>query len=95
MGHPFDSGDGLRGALTAKVGTNEYTDDAQPRIAALEHLPVLGQRIAQVDDRPIRRAFQDAQLAATAEIRVFAAGQVDIKDVDRQVLAFRQLGAEL
>ncbi|UQV19160.1 TonB-dependent receptor [Brevundimonas albigilva] len=34
-GHPFDSGDGLRGALTAKVGTNEYTDDAQPRIAAL------------------------------------------------------------
>ncbi|WP_426023775.1 TonB-dependent receptor [Brevundimonas sp. PWP3-1b1] len=34
-GHPFDSGDGLRGAMTAKVGTNEYTDDAQPRIAAL------------------------------------------------------------
>lgn len=34
-GHPFDSGDGLRGALTAKVGSNEYTSDAQPRIAAL------------------------------------------------------------
>lgn len=34
-GRPFDTGPGFRGAMTAKVGTNEYTDDAQPRVAAL------------------------------------------------------------
>ena len=34
-GRPFDGEPGFRGAMTAKVGTNEYTDDAQPRVAAL------------------------------------------------------------
>lgn len=34
-GRPFDTGPGFRGAVTTKVGTNEYTDDAQPRVAAL------------------------------------------------------------
>lgn len=34
-GKPFDYGVGGRGALTAKVGTNQYTEDTQPRIAAL------------------------------------------------------------
>jgi iron complex outermembrane recepter protein len=33
--HPFDYSAGFNGAVTAKVGTNEYTDDAQPRVAAL------------------------------------------------------------
>lgn len=33
--HPFDTGPGFRGAVTARIGTNEYTDDAQPRVAAL------------------------------------------------------------
>ena len=32
---PFDYAPGAKGAITAKLGTNEYTDDAQPRIAAL------------------------------------------------------------
>lgn len=34
-GRPFDTEPGFRGAVTSKVGTNEYTDDAQPRVAAL------------------------------------------------------------
>ncbi|AQR61313.1 TonB-dependent receptor [Brevundimonas sp. LM2] len=34
-GRPFDAEPGFRGAVTTKVGTNEYTDDAQPRVAAL------------------------------------------------------------
>ncbi len=34
-GKPFDYGPGFKGALSAKLGTNEYTKDAQPRIAAL------------------------------------------------------------
>jgi TonB-dependent receptor len=34
-GHPFDYAEGANGALTFKVGTNEYTEDAQPRVAAL------------------------------------------------------------
>lgn len=32
---PFDYAPGFKGALTAKVGTNEYTEDTQPRVAAL------------------------------------------------------------
>ena len=34
-GKPFDYGVGSKGALSFKLGTNEYTKDAQPRIAAL------------------------------------------------------------
>jgi TonB-dependent receptor len=34
-GKPFDYGTGADGALSLKVGTNEYTEDTQPRIAAL------------------------------------------------------------
>lgn len=34
-GKPFDYKPGSKGALTLKVGTNEYTKDTQPRIAAL------------------------------------------------------------
>ncbi|NBB64629.1 TonB-dependent receptor [Pseudomonas sp. ODNR1LW] len=34
-GKPFDYGVGADGALSLKLGTNEYTDDTQPRIAAL------------------------------------------------------------
>ncbi|OGN51470.1 MAG: TonB-dependent receptor [Caulobacterales bacterium RIFOXYB1_FULL_67_16] len=34
-GKPFDYDIGADGALSLKVGTNEYTDDTQPRIAAL------------------------------------------------------------
>lgn len=34
-GKPFDYDVGADGALSLKVGTNEYTDDTQPRIAAL------------------------------------------------------------
>jgi TonB-dependent receptor len=34
-GKPFDYGLGTKGAITVKVGTNEYTEDTQPRIAAL------------------------------------------------------------
>lgn len=34
-GKPFDYGVGSKGAVTFKLGTNEYTEDAQPRIAAL------------------------------------------------------------
>lgn len=34
-GRPFDTGPGIRGAMTAKIGANEWSDDAQPRIAAL------------------------------------------------------------
>ncbi|MBO9601146.1 MAG: TonB-dependent receptor [Novosphingobium sp.] len=34
-GKPFDYGEGLTGAITAKLGTNQYTKDAQPRIAAV------------------------------------------------------------
>ncbi|WP_271166510.1 TonB-dependent receptor [Brevundimonas intermedia] len=34
-GKPFDYGVGADGALSLKVGTNEYTEDTQPRIAAL------------------------------------------------------------
>ena len=34
-GKPFDYGVGTKGAVTLKLGTNEYTEDAQPRIAAL------------------------------------------------------------
>jgi len=32
---PLESGVGLRGAVTAKLGTNQYTKDAQPRLAGL------------------------------------------------------------
>lgn len=32
---PFDYAPGLKGAVTLKVGTNEYTEDTQPRVAAL------------------------------------------------------------
>jgi TonB-dependent receptor len=32
---PFDNKDGATGAVTAKVGTNSYTKDAQPRVAAM------------------------------------------------------------
>lgn len=34
-GKPFDYGVGVKGAVTVKVGTNQYTKDTQPRIAAL------------------------------------------------------------
>lgn len=34
-GKPFDYDVGSKGAVTFKLGTNEYTEDAQPRIAAL------------------------------------------------------------
>lgn len=34
-GKPFDYEPGSKGALTVKVGTNEYTEDTQPRVAAL------------------------------------------------------------
>jgi TonB-dependent receptor len=34
-GKPFDYGEGFKGAITTKVGTNQYTKDVQPRVAAL------------------------------------------------------------
>lgn len=34
-GRPFDYASGLKGALVGKLGTNQYTEDAQPRIAGL------------------------------------------------------------
>jgi iron complex outermembrane receptor protein len=34
-GKPFDYASGSKGAVSLKLGTNEYTKDAQPRIAAL------------------------------------------------------------
>ncbi|WCM26651.1 TonB-dependent receptor [Sphingomonas sp. QA11] len=34
-GKPFDYAPGNKGALVGKLGTNEYTKDAQPRVAAL------------------------------------------------------------
>jgi len=34
-GKPFDYGEGSKGAITAKLGTNQYTKDAQPRVAAM------------------------------------------------------------
>lgn len=34
-GKPFDYGPGTKGAISAKLGTNQYTKDAQPRIAAV------------------------------------------------------------
>jgi TonB-dependent receptor len=34
-GKPFDYPSGTKGALSVKLGTNEYTKDTQPRIAAL------------------------------------------------------------
>jgi len=34
-GKPFDYASGAKGALSLKLGTNQYTKDAQPRIAAL------------------------------------------------------------
>jgi len=34
-GKPFDYKSGSKGALSVKLGTNEYTEDAQPRVAAL------------------------------------------------------------
>ncbi len=34
-GKPFDYGPGFKGAITVKEGTNQYTKDSQPRIAAL------------------------------------------------------------
>ncbi len=34
-GKPFDYAPGTKGAISVKVGTNEYTKDTQPRIAAL------------------------------------------------------------
>ena len=34
-GRPFDYGPGTKVAVTAKLGTNQYTKDAQPRIAAI------------------------------------------------------------
>jgi TonB-dependent receptor len=34
-GKPFDYGTGFKGAMNIKVGTNQYTKDTQPRIAAL------------------------------------------------------------
>ncbi|WP_419252910.1 TonB-dependent receptor [Caulobacter sp. ErkDOM-YI] len=34
-GKPFDYASGSKGAVSLKLGTNEYTEDAQPRIAAL------------------------------------------------------------
>lgn len=34
-GKPFDYGAGGKGAISAKLGSNQYTKDAQPRIAAM------------------------------------------------------------
>lgn len=34
-GKPFDYAPGSKGAVSVKIGTNEYTEDAQPRVAAL------------------------------------------------------------
>ena len=34
-GKPFDYAPGSKGAVSVKLGTNEYTEDAQPRVAAL------------------------------------------------------------
>jgi TonB-dependent receptor len=34
-GKPFDYGPGSKGAISIKVGSNQYTQDTQPRIAAL------------------------------------------------------------
>jgi len=34
-GKPFDFGTGTSGAVSLSLGTNEYTEDAQPRVAAL------------------------------------------------------------
>lgn len=34
-GKPFDYGPGEKGAVSIKVGTNQYTKDTQPRVAAL------------------------------------------------------------
>ncbi len=34
-GKPFDYGAGYKGAVSFKLGTNQYTQDAQPRVAAL------------------------------------------------------------
>ncbi len=34
-GKPFDYGLGGKGAISTKLGTNQYTEDAQPRIAAM------------------------------------------------------------
>ncbi|WP_300578397.1 TonB-dependent receptor [Phenylobacterium sp.] len=34
-GKPFDYEPGSKGAVSLKLGTNEYTEDAQPRVAAL------------------------------------------------------------
>ncbi|MCA1934973.1 MAG: TonB-dependent receptor, partial [Asticcacaulis sp.] len=34
-GKPFDYAPGTKGAVSVKIGTNEYTKDTQPRIAAL------------------------------------------------------------
>ncbi|MET0309490.1 MAG: TonB-dependent receptor [Sphingomonas sp.] len=34
-GKPFDYGEGGKGAISAKLGTNQYTKDAQPRVAAM------------------------------------------------------------
>lgn len=34
-GKPFDYASGTKGALVGKLGTNQYTKDAQPRVAAL------------------------------------------------------------
>ena len=34
-GKPFDYAPGAKGAVSVKVGTNEYTEDTQPRVAAL------------------------------------------------------------
>lgn len=34
-GKPFDYETGIKGAIAAKLGTNEYTEDAQPRVAAV------------------------------------------------------------
>lgn len=34
-GKPFDHKAGAKGAVTAKIGTNTYTEDTQPRVAAM------------------------------------------------------------
>ena len=34
-GKPFDYGEGTKGAISLKLGTNQYTQDTQPRVAAL------------------------------------------------------------
>lgn len=34
-GKPFDYKPGAKGAVTAKIGTNTYTEDTQPRVAAM------------------------------------------------------------